>query len=261
MPRAAAVDRHGNIYVSTEKDSRIHKYDPAGKEIASWDVRDTAGNPYADAPPLVIQGDRLFALESVSAVYHPTSDLISYTLDGQLVGRVHACSCHFARGLAASRDGNFWLADTGHNRVSKVSPSGTLLQTLGDKGNAPGQFDEPASIWEAPDGTLFVADIGNERTQSFSPDLKPLAQWPIGRSIARDGNRLTVDQAGNVVVTQVEDRAVVMYDKNGKELRRWVYRKGGEPLVPSGITALGGAKFLVLVPQSDVGAVFTALDN
>ena len=261
MPRAAAVDRHGNIYVSTEKDSRIHKYDPAGKEIASWDVRDTAGNPYADAPPLVIQGDRLFALESVSAVYHPTSDLISYTLDGQLVGRVHACSCHFARGLAASRDGNFWLADTGHNRVSKVSPSGTLLQTLGDKGNAPGQFDEPASIWEAPDGTLFVADIGNERTQSFSPDLKPLAQWPIGRSIARDGNRLTVDQAGNVVVTQVEDRAVVMYDKNGRELRRWVYRKGGEPLVPSGISALGSAKSLVLFPQSDVGAVFTALDN
>jgi streptogramin lyase len=178
-----------------------------------------------------------------------------------LVGRVPACRCHFARGLAASQDGNFWLADTGYNRVLKVSPSGTQLRSLGEKGTQPGQFEEPASVWEAPDGTLFVADIGNQRAQSFTPDLKPLTQWLIGRSIARDGNRLTGDQAGNVLVTQVEDRAVVMYDKNGKELRRWLYRKDGEVLVPSGITSLGGAKFLVLFPQGDVGAVFTKVDR
>jgi sugar lactone lactonase YvrE len=260
-PRAAAADTSGNIYVITEEDGKIHKYGPRGKELAAWDVRDAAGNTYPEAPPLAIQGNRLFVLESVSAIDHPDSDVISYALDGRLVGRVHVGRCHFARGLAASRDGNFWVADTGYNRVFKVSPSGRQLRSLGEQGSQPGRFAEPASVWEAPDGTLFVADIGNRRVQSFTPDLKPLAQWPIGRSIARDGNRLTGEQAGNVLVTQAEDRAVVMYDKNGTELRRWFYRKDGEVLVPSGITSLGGAKFLALFPQRDVGVVFTTVDK
>ena len=44
-PRAAAVDEDGNIYIFTEVDSKIKKFDPSGAEVTSWDVRMLDGQP------------------------------------------------------------------------------------------------------------------------------------------------------------------------------------------------------------------------
>jgi hypothetical protein len=79
--------------------------------------------------------------------------------------------------------------------------------------------------------------------------------------VARDGDRITGDSQGNVLVTQLEGHAIVLYDKNGKELNRWVYKRAGTELVPAGITALGDDKFLVLFPEVDTAAVFTTVEK
>jgi streptogramin lyase len=250
-PRAAAADSAGNIYVFTEIDSKIHKYDPNGKEIAFWDVKNGSGDKLKEGSAVVIQGDHVHVLDS------DTSDLISFSLDGTPSGRIHLCQCFFPRGIILANDGNFWIANTGGGKLVKVSPSGQQIQEYGEGGEEPGKFREPASVWESPQGELFVADIGNKRVQGFSADFKPLAQWPIGQSIARDGNRLVGDGSGEILVTQYDDHAVVMYDKNGKELNRWTYRRGGVPLVPAGIASLGGNKTIVLYPNEGVAAVFT----
>jgi hypothetical protein len=53
----------------------------------------------------------------------------------------------------------------------------------------------------------------------------------------------------------------VRYDKTGKELNRWVYRRGGEGAVPSGIAALGDDRFIVLYPEVGLAAVFALSDQ
>jgi 4-amino-4-deoxy-L-arabinose transferase-like glycosyltransferase len=250
-PRAASVDSTGNTYIYTEIDCKIHKFDPAGHETSSWDVRNGSNQKLAEGSALVIQGSHVYVLDS------ETSDLIGYSFDGKPSGNIHLCQCFFPRGISLSKDGNFWVANTGGGRLVKVSPSGQQLSEFGDVGKDPGKFAEPASVWESPQGELFVADIANKRVQSFSADLKPLAQWPIGQSIARDGNRLVGDSSGNVLVTQYDDKAVVMYDKNGKELNRWTFRFGGADIVPAGITSLGNDKFMVLYPNEGLAAAFS----
>jgi sugar lactone lactonase YvrE len=250
-PRAAAADAEGNIYIFTEGDSKVHKLDPTGKELKAWDVKNKEGQPLTEGSALVVLGDQVLVLDAA------TSSAIKFTLDGEPQGEMALCVCFFPRDMAASRDGNLWLANTGSAQVLKISPQGTTLRTIGDRGAEPGKFLEPAGVWEAKDGTLFVADIGNKRVQSLTADGLPLKAWPIGDSVARDGNRLVGNEEGNVLVTQFESRAVVKYDREGKELGRWIYRAGGDVLIPSGIAAVGDGKFVVLFTEAGRAAVFT----
>src|SRR5207248_1097490 len=137
---------------------------------------------------MAVKDGKLLALDA------STSELIHYNLDGTGGGRTTLCVCFFARGMSIASDGNFWVTDTGGNRVLKIDPSGKVLATLDNgKGASPGQFLEPAGAWQAPDGTLYVSDVSNKRVQSFTPDLKPIAAWPMGRSTPRDGNRVVAD--------------------------------------------------------------------
>jgi sugar lactone lactonase YvrE len=250
-PRAAAADAAGNIYIFTEQDSKIHKFGPDGKEILAWDVRNSAGKPLIEGSALLIKDNQLRLLDAAA------SDLLSFDLDGKATGKTHLCACCFPRGMAVAGDGNYWLADTGNNRLIKVTPDGQSVQTLGGKGTAPGQFAEPASVWEAAGGTLYVADIGNNRVQSLAPDGKPLAAWWVGPSIARDGNRLTGDSAGNVLVTIAAQQAIARFDSHGQELQRWQFTNGGGILTPVGIAPVGADRFIALYLNNGLAAVFS----
>src|SRR5262249_36948683 len=152
------------------------------------------GKPAGEISALVVKDGKLLALDSA------TSELITYNLDGTGGDRTPLCTCFFARGMSVSNDGNLWVTDTGGNRVIKVGPGGRVLAKIDNgKGANPGQFTEPAGVGQASDGTLFVSDVTNDRVQSFTPDLKPLAAWPMGKSTPRDGNRVVADEHGALV--------------------------------------------------------------
>jgi streptogramin lyase len=104
-----------------------------------------------------------------------------------------------------------------------------------------------------------VADVGNRRVQSFNADGKPIAQWPIGVSNARDGSRVVATPDGSVLVTEQQVQAIVLYDPRGKELARWAYNPGTGPQAPSVIVpAAQPRQYLVLFPFTATAVVFTA---
>ncbi|MEO6457894.1 MAG: NHL repeat-containing protein, partial [Chloroflexia bacterium] len=249
-PFTAAVDGKGMIYIYTDKDAKVHKFDPDGKRLTGWTVEDAGGKPLAEGAALLVKDNSLLVLDA------GMSEVVSFDLDGTLLGRALLCICYYPRGFSLASDGNFWVADTGGGKVIKLTPGGQALATIGAMGNAPGQFIEPTSVWESPSGILFVADVGNRRVQTFGPDLKPMNAWPMGESIARDGNRLVGTADSNVLVSQSEDKAVVLYDPTGKELKRWTYTRDGAVLVPAGIAQAGGGRYIVLYPKDNLGVVF-----
>lgn len=250
LPRAVAADADGNIFIYTESNSKITKYAPDGHKVADWTVAGTDGKPITEGAALLVKDGKLYFLDAASAT------LITYDLDGKAEGSVHICSCYFPRGLVFSNDGNLWAADTGLGHIFKVNLQGQTIATIGAKGSAPGQFVEPASVWESPQGILFVADVGNKRVQSFTPDGKPLAQWPIGEGASRDNNRLSGTPDGDVLVTEYTSRAIVEYDANGNEKHRWTYAPAGESLVPAGIAPYGNGKYMVLFPFDNSAIIF-----
>src|SRR5205823_6604052 len=69
-PRAAVTDKAGNIYIYTEIDSKIHKYDSGGKQLTSWDVRSVTNEKLIEGSAIIIQGDQVYVLDAA------TSDLI-----------------------------------------------------------------------------------------------------------------------------------------------------------------------------------------
>jgi sugar lactone lactonase YvrE len=80
-------------------------------------------------------------------------------------------------GVAAARDGSIYVADAGDaQRIRRVSPDG-IVSTIagGEQGYANGlgpsaRFSTPSGLALAPDGTLYVADTGNNAIRRITPD-------------------------------------------------------------------------------------------
>ena len=178
------MDSAGNLYILTELDSQIHVFTPDGKPVTSWAVAGADGKPLIEGSALLFENGRLLALDAASA------SLMAYDLTGKSLGKTRLCDCFYPRAVAPAQGGGYWVADTGAGRVLKVNATGATTLTVGAKGSGPGQFVEPAGVAQGSDGTLYVADVGNSRVQSFTPEGKPVAQWAVGASIARDGVRL-----------------------------------------------------------------------
>jgi len=83
------------------------------------------------------------------------------------------------RGLAAGPDGSLYVADAGQNRVRRVTPDGLISTVAGtgrkgyDGDNHPAvesQLNAPTGLAFGPDGSLYIADDGNDRVRRLRPD-------------------------------------------------------------------------------------------
>ncbi len=93
-----------------------------------------------------------------------------------------ATSLYSPHGLALDAGGRLYVADTGNNRVlsyprpvaqtGRITPDRVLGQTDFDSGAVTGvdggSLDAPWAVAVVPDGTLLVADAGNNRVLQFS---------------------------------------------------------------------------------------------
>jgi RHS repeat-associated protein len=81
--------------------------------------------------------------------------------------------------VAVGPDGSVFIGDSSNNRIRRVAPDGTITTVAGngqkafsgDGGPATAAaLNVPAGIDVAPDGTLYIADTGNNRIRRVSTD-------------------------------------------------------------------------------------------
>jgi outer membrane protein assembly factor BamB/Tol biopolymer transport system component len=81
-------------------------------------------------------------------------------------------------------DGNIWVPASNLDAFRIFAPDGTYLETWGTSGSGDGEFDftrsdgsEFGDVAFAPDGTFYVADVGNHRIQQFTPERHFVRAW------------------------------------------------------------------------------------
>ncbi|KAB2921394.1 MAG: hypothetical protein F9K25_20545, partial [Candidatus Contendobacter sp.] len=85
----------------------------------------------------------------------------------------------FPYGVAVGPDGSVWIADWGNERIRRVEPNGIITTVAGtgtagysgDGGPATqALLNSPYGVAVGPDGSVWIADLGNERIRRVGPD-------------------------------------------------------------------------------------------
>ncbi len=135
-------------------------------------------------------------------------------------------------GVAIDRNGNLYVADTGNSRICTITPSGAVTTIAGgamagfaDGAAAQALFKQPQGVAVADDGTIYIADTGNNRIRKIATGivstvagtghggfvdgglLQAEFNGPSGVTIDDAGNLLVAD-AGNNLLRKIDPSAV-----------------------------------------------------
>ena len=135
-PKGLTIDAAGNLYVADTNSYTIRKVTPDGTVSTVAGLADSAGSANGTG--------------SVARFYLPT-------------------------GIAIGPDGSLYVADSGNNKIRRVTPAGVVTDVAGTtiagltNGSARGaQFSAPFDVAVAANGDVFVADSGNNVIRRIS---------------------------------------------------------------------------------------------
>ncbi len=175
-----------------------------------------------------------------------------YTHDGQFLRTIGDASLlNRPSSVALSPDDQrLYVVDTGgldsdQHLVRVFDPhSGALLDTIGRRGTAEGEFNIPLQADTGPDGKLYVVDSGNFRVQVFHPDGRFSHSFgSLGRRSGQFSRPkgITVDANGHAYVVDTAFGNFQIFDAHGRLLLFVGHRgtRGGPAryMLPAGIDA------------------------
>ncbi len=163
--------------------------------------------------------------------------ILKFDSSGNLVQSFGGGMFVFPHGLWVDHEGNVWVADgrgeegKGH-QISKFSPDGELLLTLGQPGvagEAPYTLNRPSDVAVAANGDIFVSDghspmDTNMRVVKYSAAGTYIKEWG-GKGSAPgqlDGaHGLALDSEGRLFVADRGNNRVQIFDQEGNFIDAW----------------------------------------
>jgi DNA-binding beta-propeller fold protein YncE len=128
-------------------------------------------------------------------------------------------------GVAVDGEGSFIIADSGNDRVRKITPDGTVSTLAGgesagfaDGAGAAAQFNHPLGVAVDGEGSIIITDQGNHRLRKITRDgtVSTLAGsgsrgFEDGAGTAAQFNRpdgVAVDGEGSIIITDEDNHCV-----------------------------------------------------
>lgn len=251
-PSGLAMDPGGNIFVADSQNNAIRRLTPAGAVTTVAGAADGRGlsdgtgasarfnqpnSVAADSRGNVFVADiQNNAIRKITAAGVVTTIGSAAGAAGSADGAATVARFSSPRGVATDATGNVYVADTGNSTIRKISTDGVVTTVAGGDVAAAGgsrglsdgigraaRFDSPQALTVGPDGTIFVADSGNNRIRKIAPDgtvttvynaLATVLSFsiPSGIAVDRAGNMFIVDQ--NSGVTKISVAGVLTHLSN-----------------------------------------------
>ena len=191
-PMGIASDNFGNVYVTDAGNNRVEKFNNTGGFVVGWGCRtanvtacSALSNGGSFTTPVGIAAD---TLGNVYVTDQGNNRVEKFTDVGTFIGafgcgvaNVTSCSpgsgdgnFNNPTGISVDSSNDFYVVDSGNNRVEKFYPNGTFIGQWGAAGPETGQFTNPG--WLAINqfsGNVYVTDTGNNRVELFG--VPPLA--------------------------------------------------------------------------------------
>lgn len=163
--------------------------------------------------------------------------LLEFDKDGTFVRAMGQGVYVRPHGFRLDAEGNLWTTDVNGHTVTKLSPKGDVLLTMGVKGKA-GDWNEAANsrlLNEPTDlafgaaGELFILEghgRGEPRVLKFDKSGKLTKTWG-GQGTAPGqfdtAHSIIVDRRGLVYIADRQNRRVQIFDGDGKYLKEWKF--------------------------------------
>ncbi len=216
-PIAVCTDNGNRVFVADSNAQAVHMFDLATRQYALW--QPAAGQPALSQPVGIAwdaPGQRLLVSDSVAGT------IFIFDNAGGYQGQIGQGLLQRPVGLAVDpQGGRIFVADTSAHQIVILSPTGTLLQRLGARGAAPGQFNFPTNVALDPAGRLYVSDSLNFRVQQFDAQLKPIGAFgkkgdmPSYFALPKG---VATDSEGHIYVVDAQFEKVQVFDDQGNVL-------------------------------------------
>ena len=242
LPTGVVADAVGNLYLADTQNNRIRRVDGktglistvAGTGIPGYGgdggpavdalvnvpaglVLDGAGNLYfADSGNHIVR--RIDAVTKLISTVAGTPGKQGYTGDG---AAATAAQLAFPEGLALDAAGDLLIADTGNNEIRKVTATAsgfgdisTIAGTRAAGFNGDNQLataaelNSPWSVAVAPDGSIYIADLTNNRVRKIS------VSGTI-TTVAGTGTRGFMGDGGDATAALLGEPSAVVIDPAG----------------------------------------------
>lgn len=147
--------------------------------------------------------------------------------EGFFDGPTTSASFNTPSGLALGPDGNLFVADTGNNRIRKITRDGQVSTVAGNgtAGYADGpasqaQFNGPIGVAVDKAGNIYVADTYNDRIRLIGTDGQVSTVAGQGTPGYADGDRNTAlfDTPCGIVIAN--DNSLIVADTGNHRLRK-----------------------------------------
>jgi len=191
MPSGVAIAKDGSVVVVDTCNARIRKISPEGlvSTLAGSGEEGFKDGAAAEAQfnypgGVAFDGEgNLFVIDPANARIRKVSPdgqvstLAGCGLAGFNDGPAAEAEFKFPQSVAVDGDGCLVIVDLGNHRIRKISPdgrvrtlAGTGVEGFADGAVAEAKFAYPQDVAVASDGSLFVADLGNQRIRKISLD-------------------------------------------------------------------------------------------
>ena len=238
LPYGVAVNGLGELYVADTHNHRIQQFTPEGKLIRIWGSKGKAPGQF-DTP----RGLTVDVFGNVWVADHTNQRVQKFSHDGKLLGVFGANGGDGSpgsgpgqffepRGMSSDAEGNIYVAEMVNHRVQVLRNDGSFLRMWGkggtggyeQVGSGYGEFRLPYQTAVDGNGLVWVTDTDNERVQVFTREgqfVRALgASGADGSAGSAPGEfhkpyGAASDCAGNVYVTEQENRRVQVFGERG----------------------------------------------